>query len=160
MYARVLVGRSASQRPGEINHGSRRKNRKNGRSQEGDGYQQEHGLPQVRQGHAHRKARERPGARHPRRDLYFVFRVRVFREVVSEGPRSKGRRGREQLLCSGLHILHWKSGRYTATVTDVSVLVTGRYSVSRSIGSRPAARISLSSSSRRMPCGVVAPASW
>ena len=49
---------------------------------------------------------------------------------------------------------------YTATVTDVSVRVTGRYSVSRSMGSRPAARISRSSSSRRMPCGVVAPASW
>ena len=52
-----------------------------------------------------------------------------------------------------------KADVYTATVTDVSVRVTGRYNVSRSIGSRPAVRISRSNSSRRMPCGVVAPAS-
>src|SRR5271154_629247 len=49
---------------------------------------------------------------------------------------------------------------YTATVTEVSVRVTGRYNVSRSMGSRPAARIKRSNSSRRMPWGVVAPASW
>ena len=48
---------------------------------------------------------------------------------------------------------------YTATVTEVSVRVTGRYSVSLSIGSRPASRIRRMRSSRRMPCGVVAPAS-
>jgi hypothetical protein len=48
---------------------------------------------------------------------------------------------------------------YTVTVTEVSVLVTGRYSVSRSMGSRPASRIRRTRSCRRIPCGVVAPAS-
>ena len=57
--------------------------------------------------------------------------------------------------------LRWLLARgYTATVTEVSVRVTGRYSVSRSMGSRPASRIRRTNSSRRMPCGVVAPASW
>ncbi len=49
---------------------------------------------------------------------------------------------------------------YTRTVKAVSVRVTGRYSVSRSTGSRPALRINCNSSPRRSPWLVVAPASW
>jgi hypothetical protein len=49
---------------------------------------------------------------------------------------------------------------YTSTVNVASVRSTGRYSVSRSTGSRPALRIRCSNSARRRPCVVVAPASW
>ena len=47
----------------------------------------------------------------------------------------------------------------TATVKLSSLRVTARYMVSRSNGSRPASVISLTRSARRIPCGVVAPAS-
>ena len=47
----------------------------------------------------------------------------------------------------------------TRTVNVASVRWTGRYSVSRSTGSRPALRMSCSSSARRIPWLVVAPAS-
>src|SRR5258708_38453211 len=49
---------------------------------------------------------------------------------------------------------------YTNTVNAVSVRCTGWYSVSRSIGSRPASRISRRISPRLRPWLVVAPASW
>ena len=49
---------------------------------------------------------------------------------------------------------------YTSTVNVCSARCTGRYSVSRSTGSRPARRINCSNSPRRSPCTVVAPASW
>ncbi len=49
---------------------------------------------------------------------------------------------------------------YTATVKLSSLRVTARYSVSRSNGTRPASVISRTKSARRIPCGVVAPASW
>ena len=48
---------------------------------------------------------------------------------------------------------------YTATVNVSSLRVTARYSVSRSNGIRPASVISRTRSARRIPCGVVAPAS-
>jgi hypothetical protein len=51
-------------------------------------------------------------------------------------------------------------GIYTATVNVSSLRVTARYSVSRSNGTRPASVISRTRSARRIPCGVVAPASW
>ena len=54
----------------------------------------------------------------------------------------------------------WTASPHTATVNVSSVRITDRYSVSRSTGTRPAVVISRISSSRRMPCGVVAPASW
>jgi hypothetical protein len=47
----------------------------------------------------------------------------------------------------------------TATVKVSSLRVTARYSVSRSNGSRPASVINRTRSARRIPCGVVAPAS-
>ena len=47
----------------------------------------------------------------------------------------------------------------TATVKLSSLRVTARYIVSRSNGSRPASVISRTRSARRIPCGVVAPAS-
>ena len=47
----------------------------------------------------------------------------------------------------------------TATVKVSSLRVTARYIVSRSNGSRPASVISRTRSARRIPCGVVAPAS-
>ena len=58
-----------------------------------------------------------------------------------------------------LIVVEFAAGSHTEIVNDVSVLVTGRYMVSRSTGSRPASRIRRSSSLRTMPCGVVAPAS-
>ena len=39
-------------------------------------------LPQVRQADAHRKARERPRTRHPRRNFHFLLGLRIPREVV------------------------------------------------------------------------------
>ena len=51
------------------------------------------------------------------------------------------------------------NGLYTATTKLSSVRVTAWYRVSRSNGTRPASVISLHSSLRVMPCGVVAPAS-
>src|SRR5277367_1551168 len=48
----------------------------------------------------------------------------------------------------------------TATVKESSLRVTARYIVSRSNGSRPASVINRTRSARRIPCGVVAPASW
>ena len=48
---------------------------------------------------------------------------------------------------------------YTATVNVSSLRVTARYSVSRSNGTRPASVINRTRSARRIPCGVVAPAS-
>jgi hypothetical protein len=51
-------------------------------------------------------------------------------------------------------------GRQTDTVNVSSLRVTARYIVSRSNGSRPASVISRTRSARRIPCGVVAPASW
>ena len=42
--------------------------------------------------------------------------------------------------------LQGKAESYTATVTEVSVRLTGRYKVSRSTGSRPASRMSRTSS--------------
>ena len=48
----------------------------------------------------------------------------------------------------------------TAMVKLSSLRVTARYIVSRSNGSRPASIISRTRSDRRIPCGVVAPASW
>ena len=49
---------------------------------------------------------------------------------------------------------------YTNTVNVASERSTGRYSVSRSTGLRPALRIRCNNSARRSPCWVVAPASW
>jgi hypothetical protein len=48
----------------------------------------------------------------------------------------------------------------TATVKVSSLRVTARYMVSRSKGFRPASVINRTRSARRIPCGVVAPASW
>jgi hypothetical protein len=53
-----------------------------------------------------------------------------------------------------------KRSAQTATVKLSSLRVTARYIVSRSNGSRPASVISRTRSARRIPCGVVAPASW
>src|SRR5206468_7905726 len=77
----------------------------------------------------------------------------------------KGRdsRFRKQILGSDADVhgsgLRGAKACYTATVTDVSVRVTDLYSVSRSIGSRPASWIRRTNSCRGIPCGVVAPAS-
>src|SRR5215469_11829182 len=70
--------------------------------------------------------------------------------AVPNRKREKAQMGRP-LGHPGLHDLN-----QTATVTEVSVRMTGRYMVSRSMGSRPASRIRRISSWRRMPCGVVA----
>jgi len=50
---------------------------------------------------------------------------------------------------------------HTAIVnaSSVTLRMTSRYGVSRSTGTRPAFSIRLIKSRRRMPCGVVAPAS-
>ena len=65
---------------------------------------------------------------------------------------------RHTILLAMMSVQH--RSYYTATVTVVSVRVTGRYSVSRSNGMRPASVISRIKSWRRSICGVVAPASW
>src|SRR6185312_9309032 len=55
---------------------------KDSRPQEDYGHYKEHRLPQVRQADAHRKARERPRTRHPRRNFHFLLGLRIPREVV------------------------------------------------------------------------------
>src|SRR5713226_3213160 len=64
---------------GEHNDG---KDRKDSRPQESDGHLQKHRLPQVRQTHPHREARERPRARRPGRGFYLVLGLRVLRKAV------------------------------------------------------------------------------
>lgn len=72
----------AQLRLGDINHGGWSKDCKNGRSHEGDGYQQEHGLSEVRQVNSDRKAYEGSRARRARRYLYLLLGLRVFRKTV------------------------------------------------------------------------------
>ena len=75
------------------------------------------------------------------------------------------RRGRDNLGCRRCHrgeVYNAPARRpvtYTATVKVSSLRVTARYIVSRSNGTRPASVISRTRSARRIPCGVVAPAS-
>jgi hypothetical protein len=51
---------------------------KDGRPEEGDGHDQEHGLPQVREADAHCEAGEGPRTRDSGRNIYFVLSLRIF----------------------------------------------------------------------------------
>jgi hypothetical protein len=72
---------------------------------------------------------------------------------------NKGK-SRHPRINSNAHAPRTETETQTATVKVSSLRVTARYIVSRSNGSRPASVISRTRSARRMPCGVVAPASW
>ena len=51
-------------------------------SQESNGHVEKHRLSQMQQAYPHREAGERPRARHPRRNLYLVLSLRIFRKTV------------------------------------------------------------------------------
>jgi hypothetical protein len=58
-YGRMAL-RKILKKSGDIYHGSRSQDRKDRGSQESYGHHQEHGLPEVRQGHTYRETSERP----------------------------------------------------------------------------------------------------
>ena len=102
-------------------------------------------------------------APYPRKVSFFSYSDPTTRGGSTDSPceQDKQRHIRMKEIHPASALSH-KSARpnQTATVKVSSLRVTARYIVSRSKGSRPASVISRTRSARRIPCGVIAPASW